>query len=68
MFEGLQVANMENNLYEAGTSNGHATNGNHTNGASVDKAGKSTLNDLVEAAKAAAGTVSANMNGLKVSS
>ncbi|KAF1948493.1 methylenetetrahydrofolate reduct [Byssothecium circinans] len=67
LFDGLCVADMEKPLHQIDVPNGHATNGEASpNGK------KSTLNDLVEAAKAAAGsaadTVTSSISGLKISS
>jgi methylenetetrahydrofolate reductase (NADPH) len=57
LFDGLEVADMERELHSTGITNGDSTNGDspaddsHTNGR------RSTLDDLVEAAKSAASTV-----------
>lgn len=58
LFEGLQVGDMEKILHRTGTPNGTPVNGTDSK--------KSTLNDLVEAAKSAASTVTNGLNGLKV--
>jgi methylenetetrahydrofolate reductase (NADPH) len=69
LFNGLQVPDIEKPLHQIKAPNGDAANGDSTTHNEPVTNGKtSTLNDLVEAAKSAAETVTSSINGLKVSS
>ncbi|KAJ4359864.1 methylenetetrahydrofolate reductase (NAD(P)H) met13 [Didymosphaeria variabile] len=57
LFDGLEVTDMEKELHSTGITNGETTDGDSAASSRPTNGGKSTLNDLVEAAKSAASTV-----------